>query len=445
VRAPTEQQPIRVAHDLEVMLDRLAAKSKIIEGRTSSPAATPFTDDRVIGRQTLAPQIETTGTTHPYGHLPEESMPLPILPMPGRFLERACATMAVTYGSRSISGGKMKFGLDLGCSVFGKVSSISAFGKVGWISSFGQAALRPVLVKAGWICPTLLVLTTTAWTQDGESGEAMGFFDVWLLSRVWVSAIFCLIGLALLVKAWVSHRVRLVFLPVIFFVFGVLWVLPLGWFTWGLGPHPSPLCATTKPFLFADVGYPVPVVFFAILAAFAILSVVGNKLFCGWVCPIGALQEVCHRIPLPEKLKVKLPFRVTNVIRILLFVAFLAIVIFAGVSIYDYANPFEMLHWSYDLWALVALALTLAAGVLIFRPFCYLICPLGLMTWVLEHISLVKVKIDENACTDCDICLDESPCPAVPSILDGRLSRPDCHACGRCVESCPEGALRFRL
>jgi polyferredoxin len=321
----------------------------------------------------------------------------------------------------------MKSGFGLANSISTKSPSVSVFG------------------KAASICAGLLVFASAVWAQEGDSGETMGFFDVWLLSRVWVSAVFCLIGLALLVKAWVSHRVRLLLLPVIFFVFGVLWVFPLGWFSWGLGPHPSPLCATTKPFLFADAGYSVPVVFFAILAAFAILSVVGNKLFCGWVCPIGALQELCFRIPLPLRLKVKLSFRATNVIRTVLFVAFLAIVIFAGVSIYDYANPFEMLHWSYELGALIALVITLAAGVFMFRPFCYLICPLGLMTWVLEHVSLVRVKIDQDACTDCDICLEESPCPTVPSILDGRRSRPDCHACGRCVESCPEGALKFRL
>jgi polyferredoxin len=88
---------------------------------------------------------------------------------------------------------------------------------------------------------------------------------------------------------------------------------------------------------------------------------------------------------------------VTNLIRIVLFIAFLATVIFAGVSIYDYANPFEMLHWSYELGALAALIVTLAAAVFIFRPFCYLVCPLGLMTWALEHVAIVKVKVDKDA------------------------------------------------
>jgi polyferredoxin len=272
----------------------------------------------------------------------------------------------------------------------------------------------------------------------------MGFLDVWLLPRVWVSAIFCLIGLILLMTARVSHRLRLLVLPIIFFAFAVFWMLPLGDFTRGMGPHPSPLCVMTKPFVFAKAGYEVPVVFFAILAAFAILSVVGNKLFCGWVCPIGALQEIAHRIPLPDRLKIKLPFLTTNIIRGAVFAAFLVVLAVAELNIYDYANPFEMLHWSYELGALAALVLTSAAALFMFRPFCYLVCPLGMMTWALEHVSIVKVKVDKDACTECNICVEESPCPAVSSILNERVSRPDCHACGRCIESCPEHALRFR-
>jgi len=300
-----------------------------------------------------------------------------------------------------------------------------------------------LLYRIALLCPILLFFADAVLADEGGRRASMGFFDVWMLSRIWVSAIFCLAGLALLMKVWVTRRVRLLFLPVIFFVFGVLWVLPLGWFTDEMSPHPSPLCAITKPFLFARAGFEVPVVFFAVLAAFAILSVVGNKLFCGWVCPVGAAQELCHRIPLPDRMKVKLPFAATNTIRVVLFAAFIGVLILAGVSIYDYANPFEMLHWSYELGALVALIATLAAGLFIFRPFCYLICPLGLMTWLLEHVSIAKVRIDRDACTECDICVDESPCPSVRAILDGKASRPDCHACGRCIESCPEGALKF--
>jgi polyferredoxin len=270
------------------------------------------------------------------------------------------------------------------------------------------------------------------------------FFDSLITPRTYVGALSCAMAMVFLMKAWLSRNLRLLSLPIIFFVFGALWLLPLGSFADGMGPHPSPLCTVTKPFLFVKAGFSIPIVFFATFAAIAVLSIAGNKLFCGWVCPIGALQELAHRVPLPSNLKKRLPFKVTNTIRVLLAVAFAPVVVFAGVSIYDYFNPFEMLHWHYYFDLVYIVGAVLIASFFIFRPFCYLICPLGLLTWILEHMSIVKVKVDMEKCTECDICVDESPCPSVRAILDRRVSRPDCHACGRCIELCPEDALKFR-
>ena len=85
------------------------------------------------------------------------------------------------------------------------------------------------------------------------------------------------------------------------------------------------------------------------------------------------------------------------------------------------------------------------ASVFIFRPFCYLICPLGLITWLFEQVSLVKIKIDSDSCTNCEICIDDSPCPSMNSILSGDKINPDCHACGYCIKSCPENSIEFKL
>ena len=272
----------------------------------------------------------------------------------------------------------------------------------------------------------------------------MSFAEVMLLPRVWMSAIFSLAGLLLLLRSRVTRNLRLVFMSLAFFVFGAFVLLPLGKFSEGMGIHPSPICIVAKPFLFLNAGRPVPVVFLGILASVVVLSVVGNKLFCGWACPVGAIQEVCHRIPLREGLKKKLPFGVTNPFRAGLFVVAVALALASGVSLYDYFNPFDFLHWGFQPLVVVVFAVTLVAGVFIFRPFCYLVCPLGLVTWVLEHVALTKVKLDRQKCTNCDVCVKLSPCPAVRPILNGSVSRPDCHACGRCIEVCPEKALRFR-
>jgi len=302
---------------------------------------------------------------------------------------------------------------------------------------------RKTVLLAG-IVALLTLISSSVVAEEVAVRRPLGFFDVWLLPRVWIGAIFCMIGLLFLMKSRVRRTLRLVSLVLMLFAFGVVLILPLGDFARGMSIHPSPVCIVTKPFLFLNAGRHVPVVFLSILAFVAVFTIIGNKLFCGWVCPIGAIQEIFHRIPLPKKLKFKLPFRISNTVRFVLYIVFLIVVFTAGVSIYDYFNPFEFLFWEFQLPMILVFAVTLIAAVFIFRAFCYLICPLGLVTWVLEHLSLVKVRVNKEKCTNCNLCVDASPCPAVPSILEERRSRPDCHACGRCIEVCPEKALEFR-
>jgi polyferredoxin len=303
------------------------------------------------------------------------------------------------------------------------------------------------------IAPVLLVfllsslLIPLAFGQETEqsSSRAFGFWDVWALPRVWVGALLGLIGLILLMSNKLSSWIRALSLVIIFFAFAIFSNLPLGDVTAGMGLHPSPMCSIEKPFLFIQMGHAVPIVFTAILAFVAVMTVVGNKLFCGWNCPIGAIQELLHRVPLPKKLKIKLPFKVTNSIRMVFFLLFLAILFASGFSLYAYINPFEFLHWSLEWTVIPAFVVTFIAALFIFRPFCYLICPLGLATWMLEHISIIRVKVDQKACTKCMRCVQASPCPTIPAILDGKKSRPDCHACGICIKACPENALKFKL
>lgn len=289
-----------------------------------------------------------------------------------------------------------------------------------------------------------MLIPADIWAAKGGGRRQLGFFEILLFPRVWVSAIFCIIGLVLLIKAKVTRKLRLVFLGLIFFVFAIFSSLPLGEFVYGMALHPSPVCSATKPFLFMKAGWPVPVVFLAILTSIAVLTLIGNKLFCGWACPVGAMQELVHQIPLSKKLKIKMPFRVSNTIRIVIFIAFLFIVSTAGLSIYAYFNPFETLHWQLDFIGFYVLSITLIASLFMFRPFCYLICPVGLFTWILEHLAFFKVKINKEKCTECKLCVNSIACPAVPAILDQKKIRPDCHACGRCMEVCPEKALEFR-
>lgn len=303
---------------------------------------------------------------------------------------------------------------------------------------------RGATVLAWW-----LIAATFVWAEEESGGpRPMGVVDILLLPKVWVGAIFCAVGLVLLVRAWVGRRLRIAWLAVAFLVFGVIGALPLGSFARGMSLHPSPVCAITRPFQFVDAGRSIPIVFFTIVGVISTFSIVGNKLFCGWVCPLGAVQEILQRIRLSkkwrERIRFTLPFRLTNTIRVLVFVVFVAVVFTAGLSIYDYFNPFEFFHWKFGMIAVIAMSATLVAAVFVFRPFCYLACPIGLFTWLLEHVSFAKIRVDQEECNMCEACIKLTNCPSVAPALEGKRSRPDCHACGQCIQVCPKDALHFK-
>jgi len=289
----------------------------------------------------------------------------------------------------------------------------------------------------------LFLIAGQLYADEDSPRDKMGFLDILMLPRVWVAALFCIAGLLILMKSKSPRGVRDLSLPIIFIVFGVLAALPLGQFAKGMGLHPSPMCTVTKPFLFVNAGRSIPIVFGAILFSIAVFSIAGNKLFCGWVCPIGAIQELVNRIPVPSRYKIKLPFKVTNWIRVVIYVAFIPVLFLVGKDIYGYINPFETLHWGFGVYGLVVLFVVMVVSLFIFRPFCYLACPMGLLTWLLERISLTRIKVDFDKCITCYECVDKAPCPAIGPIVDGHRWAPDCHACGRCLDTCAEDAIQF--
>ncbi|MCE1163779.1 MAG: 4Fe-4S binding protein [Bacteroidetes bacterium] len=205
---------------------------------------------------------------------------------------------------------------------------------------------------------------------------------------------------------------------------------------------PSPVCAVTKPFLFGLRPQ-----FLATLSSVGVLSLISSKGFCSTACPVGGLQELLHKIPFYRKFKFS--FLVSNSVRFGLFVLFIVVAVTLKTSAYFYYNLFDLIHWDFSMPAvelaefILFLAIILFASVIFFKPFCYFICPMGLVTWVLEHFAVLKVRVDKSKCNACGLCEKVSPCPSVKSILDNKLIRGDCHLCGVCLNTCERNALYY--
>jgi hypothetical protein len=267
-----------------------------------------------------------------------------------------------------------------------------------------------------------------------------------------------LIGIILLFVTAINRWIRLGILLVAFVLFGLDYVFMV---------HPSPMCGVTKLFTFGITRGTLIPIFFAIFLAIFIPSLIGRKLFCGWVCPLGALQELFNKIPFKPRFK-QFDFRITNSIRFALlamffltffdiksYLAYFAqdignvppdlLTAYSAYSVYDPINYFEMLHWgASDVRWWVMMIILLIASLMLYRPFCYTICPIGALSWLLEKVAPGRVRIDRKLCNDCGVCVIKSPCPTIKPLLEGKdFTLPDCTSCGECIPTCNRKAIKF--
>ena len=219
-----------------------------------------------------------------------------------------------------------------------------------------------------------------------------------------------------------------------------------------LGKSPNPMESAVKVFKSLVGLYPSAADKVLAFGFFAVLALVGNKLICGWACPFGALQELIYHLPILRTLKkCKAPFVVSNTIRSVLFVIMLLILFGIvggreGFVIYHYMSPFNLFNLDIETVAVGATivgALVLSFG--FYRPFCQLICPFGLLSWLLERVSLFRVKIDRSRCTNCGACVSVCPLDAAKGRVAGKTFPADCFSCARCLNVCPTDAIHYGL
>lgn len=77
------------------------------------------------------------------------------------------------------------------------------------------------------------------------------------------------------------------------------------------------------------------------------------------------------------------------------------------------------------------------------RAFCKYICPITVFLKPASYFSVLRIKVDADACTGCGKCKDV--CPMDVDILDNRRSRKngtECILCFECTKVCPTNAIK---
>ncbi|MBU1221169.1 4Fe-4S binding protein [Myxococcota bacterium] len=215
------------------------------------------------------------------------------------------------------------------------------------------------------------------------------------------------------------------------------------------GKSPNPMESSVKIFkalagLYSDLNAKL----LAFLFFFA-LGIIFNKIVCGWACPFGALQEIIYSVTNSQKFKFRPPFRLSNSIRVILFAAM--IILISGIIlnkpgfvIFHYINVFNIFNFDFDLFSvIVTLTIILLLSFFTYRPFCTFICPFGLLSWISEKLSIVKIKVNQSKCVECGLCSRYCPTDAIGAKVKDKSVVPDCYSCGRCLNICPKDAITY--
>jgi len=197
-----------------------------------------------------------------------------------------------------------------------------------------------------------------------------------------------------------------------------------------------------------------------------------NKAFCGWVCPMGTVQEILYRIgrrmgrPL-NRLNQDNVGMVRPVKWLLLLLLVLGLPLLAGMGTVsnEFGDPYCQVCPSRIATTLLTadteqIALRTSSGATFFfgalgnalfgfviiaalavrLPFCR-ICPLLSWNALFQRISPMQlVKKQHDKCAKCGVC--EKACPMDIHEIGQEYGRKafheDCTLCGRCVEYCPD-------
>jgi len=185
-----------------------------------------------------------------------------------------------------------------------------------------------------------------------------------------------------------------------------------------------------------------------LLATTLLIAVVFRRAFCGYLCPLGAVQELFGKIgkAIWPKNRPVMPAVIDKPARLLKY----GILVFFTVWTWQAAT---LVIRPYDPWVAwmhltsaellvefgigaAVLGISLLGSIVYDRFFCKYLCPMGGFLGAISRFSLFKVRRVESTCIDCKLCDHACPVNVTVSTVDV-VQDAECINCNECVNVCP--------
>ena len=188
-----------------------------------------------------------------------------------------------------------------------------------------------------------------------------------------------------------------------------------------------------------------------------------GRTICGWLCPLGLIQELLYKIPTPKIKKNRVTRALSYLKYVILAVFVVAVPMWYGVR-HDLAVPgfckyicpagtlegavgllsnpkntgyFSMLKILFTRKFVIMIVIGTTC-IFCYRSFCRFICPLGAIYGLFNKLALISVKVDEHRCNGCGACVRSCK-------MDVRhVGDHECINCAKCMGACNQNALSLR-
>jgi polyferredoxin len=187
-----------------------------------------------------------------------------------------------------------------------------------------------------------------------------------------------------------------------------------------------------------------------------------GRLWCGWVCPGGGMQEIVE--PVNSR---PVDGRKINWIKWLIWIPWISLIAWLAMRAGGYRMVDLLLHTQNGIsvagsadrpifiaYIIYYLVISLFVGLAVFvgrRAGCHTICWMApfmmIGRWIRNRFGWPSLRLvaDTASCADCKKCTSNCPMSLdVNAMVQiGKMENPECILCGTCVDNCAKKAIRY--